>query len=146
MTLSLGTLALGAFALLGIGLLCFNVFRWLVGSADKAVDERQEVYSRLGGLLDSWQLPRLGSICHKLAALNISGTIKEVRSLVDALMPGGMPDEKPMLDMLSKNFWHQLAKRFAGVEDRARIVKEALAHPETKAALIEALAAEKKVT
>lgn len=143
MTFSVTALVTGLLGVWAVGLTCYVLIRWLVGTVDPAVDERQEIYSRLGGFLDSWQLNRLGNIAHKIAAINISGTIKEVRSLVDTLMPGGVPDEKAILSMLSANFWHQLKKRFDSVEDRVKLVKEALAHADVRALIEEELDAGK---
>lgn len=143
-TLTLGTLGLWALAALGVALLIYNAITWLIGTADRAVDERQEVYSRLGGVLDTWQLPKFAGICHSLAALAIVKTIRQVRSLTDTVMPGGMPDEAALLRLFEANFYFQLGKRLNVTEDRAKLVKAALEHKDTREAIAAALAAEKK--
>jgi hypothetical protein len=141
--LTLGTLALWALAAAGVGLAIYNLVTWLIGTADKAVDERQEVYSRLGGVLDTWQLPKFAGICHSLAALAIVKTIRQVRSLVDAIMPGGVPDEVALLRLFEPNFYFQLGKRVNVMEDRSKLVRAVLDHAETKAAIVDALATPK---
>lgn len=138
--ITLSTLALWAAAAIGMGLALYNLATWLIGTADKAVDERQEVYSRLGGVLDTWQLPKFAGICHSLAALAIVKTIRQVRSLVDTVMPGGVPDEVALLRLFEANFYHQVGKRLNVMEDRGKIVRAVLDHAETKAAILAALA------
>jgi hypothetical protein len=130
-------------AALGVALLIYNLVTWLIGTADKAIDDRQEAYSRLGGVLDTWQLPKFAGICHSLAALAITKTIRQVRSLVDTVMPGGVPDEGALLRVFEGNFYYQLAKRINVMEDRGKLVKALLSHAEAKDAIVDALAEKK---
>ena len=133
--LTVGNLVLYAMAAGFIALLLYVAIRWVIGSADKAIDERQEVYSRLGGLLDMVQLPKLAGICHSLAAISIVKTFKQVRALVDAVMPNGVPDEVALLRLFEKNYFYQMGKRLDVVEDRAKIVRAVLDHAETRKAI-----------
>ncbi len=141
--ITVGTLFLWVLAALGVALLIYNLVTWLIGTADKAIDDRQEAYSRLGGVLDTWQLPKFAGICHSLAALAITKTIRQVRSLVDTVMPGGVPDEGALLRVFEGNFYYQLAKRINVMEDRGKLVKALLSHAEAKDAIVDALAEKK---
>lgn len=141
--ITVGTLFLWVLAALGVALLIYNLVTWLIGTADKAIDDRQEAYSRLGGVLDTWQLPKFAGICHSLAALAITKTIRQVRSLVDTVMPGGVPDEGALLRVFEDNFYYQLAKRINVMEDRGKLVKALLSHAEAKDAIVDALAEKK---
>jgi len=114
--ITLSTLALWAAAAIGMGLALYNL------------------------VLDTWQLPKFAGICHSLAALAIVKTIRQARSLVDTVMPGGVPDEAALLRLFEANFYHQIGKRLNGMEDRGKIVRAVLDHAEAKAAILAALA------
>ena len=105
---------------------------------DAAVDDTQEVYCSLAGILKSMFLPKLSKICTKMSSINVAGTIKESRELVTLAEEGG---PTYILGMLAENFYkYQLPERMQLHEDRAKIVKAVLGNPETKAEIEAALA------
>ncbi len=101
---------------------------------DAAIDERQEKYSKLGGLLEKWQLTRLASIMHSVAALNLDAVIQKVRALVDSL-----EDDEDVLTMLAPNWFYQLPRRIKRAQDREKVLEEVVKDPDCRAKLAELL-------
>jgi len=122
-----------------LGLAGYNLTRWIIGTVDKAVDDRQEVYGRLASLFSLIGLPEMGAIAQAWSALAVVKTIKLVRQLVDRVMPHGVADLDAVIKLLEGNFFWQLSKRLEVIEQRAKLVKILLDNSDAKAAIIAAL-------
>lgn len=98
---------------------------------DDKIDDRQEVWSRLGGLLEAMHLPKVANIFYKFGAINVDEAIMAMRSLVNLITDGG---PALVLKELHDNFFkYQMPERLKLSEDRAEIVAAVLANPDAKA-------------
>jgi len=105
---------------------------------DDKIDDRQEVWARLGGLCKEIQLSKIANICYKISAINVDEALQAIRLLVDQ-----STDERAVMEMLRPNFLYQLPKRLVATEDRASVVKAVLDDAVTRKELLVALAKEK---
>jgi len=97
---------------------------------DDKIDDRQEVWSRLGGLLEKMCLPKVANICYKIGAINVDEAVMAVRSLVNLITEGG---PALLLKEMHDNFYkYQMPERLKVVEDRNEIVAAVLGCPEAK--------------
>jgi SpoVK/Ycf46/Vps4 family AAA+-type ATPase len=120
------------------GLLAATVVRWIL-SLDAKVDERQETYSKLAGLMEMIHLHKLADIGHSFAALSIRKAVQKIRALVDSL---GSKDE--VLLALTENFEWQTGERLTRPQDRSKLIKAVIASVEARAEIV-LLLAESKV-
>ncbi len=107
---------------------------------DSAIDERQKMCSKAASVLSKWELPRLASIMHCAAAIDMDSLIAEIRSLVDDV--GGEDGEEKMLVLLRKNYFYSLPKRLKNAQDRAEMLVEIAKNDEFVAELFKFLEVE----
>jgi len=117
-------------AILVAALLAATIVRGIL-SLDEKVDERQETYSKLAGLMEMVHLHKLAEIGHCLAALSIRKAIQKIRALVDSL---GTKEE--LLLAFTENFEWQTAERLGRPQDRTKLIKAIANNPEAKAEIL----------
>jgi len=126
------TVALGIVAAFLVG---YIVVQKLL-KADKTVDLWQEDKIRLAGILKQIKFDEASEVCVSVGAINVSGTIEKLRAL-----QAKFTSPAAMMEILQPHFYYQLPMRLEIIEDRIEVVKLVLGHPETKAAIQEALKA-----
>ena len=107
-----------------------------VVKGDKVVDLWQEDKIRLAGILKEIKFDEAAEICVSIGAINMSGAVEKLRAL-----QAKCTSPAAMLELLKPHFYFQLPTRLDIIEDRVEVVKLVLGHPETKAAIQEALKA-----
>ncbi len=121
-------------AILVAVLLAATIVRAIL-SLDEKVDDRQETYSKLAGLMEMVHLHKLAEIGHCLAALSIRKAIQKIRALVDSLST-----KEELLLAFTENFEWQTAERLGRPQDRAKLIKAVVSSAEARAEIVLALA------
>jgi len=111
---------------------------WLLLKKGDAVDERQKLYAQLAGLLDKWHLPRLAVIARDLAAMDLTGLIRDVRTLVSEVEQAEDKDAK-MLELFAAHHKYSLGKRLERSDDRKYVLEQIVRHPQARAEVAELL-------
>lgn len=137
LSVSLGTVLNVVLIFLVVYLLARAATRKLL-RLDDVIDDRQEVWARLGGLCKEIQLEKIANICYKISAINVDEALQAIRLLVDQ-----STDERAVMEMLRPNFLYQLPKRLTANEDRASVIKAVLDDAVTRKEILAAVAKDK---